>query len=94
MALADNIITRLAQHKTRDGASQLLSTCSLRTLRAVADLMGIDSTGMTRREAITEILATEEIWGSEVTNSILGSNKRWADTQTNAGLTDHVPYYL
>jgi hypothetical protein len=56
--------------------------------------MGIDSTGMTRREAITEILATEEIWGSEVTNSILGSNKRWADTQTNAGLTDHVPYYL
>jgi hypothetical protein len=86
MALADDIITGLAQEKTRDGALSLLNYYSPWTLRAVADLMGIDSSGMNKREAITEILATEEIW-SEVTET----EKRWADTQTNAGLAGTVP---
>jgi hypothetical protein len=86
MALADDIITGLAQEKTRDGALSLLNLYSARTLREVTDLMGIDAVGMTKLECITEVLATEEIWSATAT-----TKARWADTQTHAGLAGTVP---
>jgi hypothetical protein len=87
MALADDIITGLAQEKTRDGAQSLLNLYSVRTLREVTDLMGIDAAGMSRAECITEILATEEMWQAEL---LLHVNP-WDIPQTNAGLLDYVP---
>jgi hypothetical protein len=93
MALADDIITGLTQEKTVAGGQSLLNLYSVRTLREVVDLMGIDAVGMSKLTAIKTIL--REHYGvttlPDQDDNEFNSRIRWSDTQTNAGLAGTVP---